>query len=258
MALVHLPLDKALRMQLVEGSSFCPALEFLKLKGGILEPDCSIWLWSAQGWAAYYGKCRRFIRLEARPQEMNKHMKIAHVKYARGVQQCDKASWRRWISSSGGQIGRASIAPHRHTTQKSARIGSILCYILILWLLSCIDSAGVLPLTRRKRPQRISGKAVLVKEGADDGITSQPICPQDESSDDAVTFNMLTSHPAKALTHRWWYCILLTLCYEVGSFPCEKAFRGLVVFPLRATVSEPSPRPKLVSLWREYFVFSVA
>ena len=194
MALVHLPLDKALRMQLVEGSSFCPAQEF---KGGILEPDCSIWLWSAQGWAAYYGKCRRFIRLEARPQEMNKHMKIAHVKYARGVQQCDKASWRRWISSSGGQIGRASIAPHRHTTQKSARIGSILCYILILWLLSCIDSAGVLPLTRRKRPQRISGKAVLVKEGADDGITSQPICPQGESTDDAVTFNMPASHPAK-------------------------------------------------------------
>ena len=33
MALVHLPLDKALRMQLVEGSSFCPAPEFLKLKG---------------------------------------------------------------------------------------------------------------------------------------------------------------------------------------------------------------------------------
>ena len=145
-------------MPLVEGSSFSPAPEFLKLKGGILEPDCSIWLWSAQGWAAYYGKCRRFIRLEARPQEMNKHMKIAHVKYARGVQQCDKASWRRWISSSGGQIGRASIAPHRYTTQKSARIGSILCYILILWLLSCVDSAAVLPLTRKRRPQRISGK----------------------------------------------------------------------------------------------------
>ena len=45
-------------------------------------------------------------------------------------------------------------------------------------------------MTRRKRPQRISGKAVLVKEGAYDGITSQPICLQDESSDDAVTFNM--------------------------------------------------------------------
>ena len=73
-------------------------------------------------------------------------------------------------------------------------------------------------LTRRKRPQRISGKAVLVKEGAYDGITSQPICLQDEISDDAVTFNMHTSHPAKALTHRWWHCILLTLCYEVGSF----------------------------------------
>lgn len=57
----------------------------------------------------------------------------------------------------------------------------------------------------------------------------------------------------KAPLHRWWCCILLTLCYEVGSFPCEGVPEGWIVLPLRATLCRGKSRTKLVSLWRGVF-----